>query len=146
MLLFLNDIAGSEVLVILVFILMFFGSKSIPGIAKTFGKTMYEIKQASSDLQNEIKKSGLDIKKDLNLTSIIQETVEEVQRPLDQQMVEMDDIIHYNAPKKEISSSENQEELTTSEIIETKSLTEINDSEVVISSPEESQNEHKTIL
>ncbi len=146
MLLFLNDIAGSEVLVILVFILIFFGSKSIPGIAKTFGKTMYEIKQASSDLQDEIKKSGLDIKKDLNLTSIIQETVEEVQRPLDQQMVEMDDIITYNPPKKEIPISENQEELTTSEIIETKSITEINDSEVVISSPEESQNEHKTIL
>ena len=145
MLLFLNDIAGSEVLVILVFILIFFGSKSIPGIAKTFGKTMYEIKQASSDLQNEIKKSGLDIKKDLNLTSIIQETVEEVQRPLDQQMVEMDDIIHYNAPKKEIPGSENQEELTTSEIIETKLLTEKNDSEVVINPPEESQNEHKTI-
>lgn len=146
MLLFLNDIAGSEVLVILVFILIFFGSKSIPGIAKTFGKTLYEIKQASSDLQNEIKKSGLDIKKDLNLTSIIQETVEEVQRPLDQQMVEMDDIVHYSPPKKEIPSSENQEELTTSEIIETKLLTEINDSEVVISSLEESQNEHKTIL
>jgi sec-independent protein translocase protein TatA len=146
MLLFLNDIAGSEVLVILVFILIFFGSKSIPGIAKTFGKTMYEIKQASSDLQDEIKKSGLDIKKDLNLTSIIQETVEEVQRPLDQQMVEMDDIITYNPPKKEIPISENQEELTTSEIIETKSITEINDSEVVISSPEASQNEHKTIL
>ncbi len=145
MLLFLNDIAGSEVLVILVFILMFFGSKSIPGIAKTFGKTMYEIKQASSDLQNEIKKSGLDIKKDLNLTSIIQETVEEVQRPLDQQMVEMDDIVTYNPPRKEIPISENQAELTTSEIIETKSITETNDSEVVINSPEESQNEHKTI-
>ena len=100
MLLFLNDIAGSEVLVILVFILIFFGSKSIPGIAKTFGKTMYEIKQASSDLQNEIKKSGLDIKKDLNLTSIIQETVEEVQRPLDQQMVEMENIVNYDPPKK----------------------------------------------
>ena len=56
MLLFLNDIAGSEVLLILMFILMFFGSKSIPGIAKTFGKTMYQIKQASNDLQDEIKK------------------------------------------------------------------------------------------
>ncbi len=146
MLLFLNDIAGSEVLVILVFILMFFGSKSIPGIAKTFGKTMYEIKQASSDLQNEIKKSGLDIKKDLNLTSIIQETVEEVQRPLDQQMVEMDDIVTYNPPRKEIPISENQAELTTSEIIETKSITETNDSEVVISPVVENKNEDNTVL
>ena len=119
MLLFLNDIAGSEVLLILVFILIFFGSKSIPGIAKTFGKTMYEIKQASADLQGEIKKSGLDIKKDLNLTSIISETVEEVQRPLDQQMVEMDDIINYTAPKKiEISQTVAPEVMTPVENIE----------------------------
>ncbi len=101
MLLFLNDIAGSEVLLILVFILIFFGSKSIPGIAKTFGKTMYQIKQASSDLQDEIKKSGVDIKNDLNISSFIKETTEEIQRPLDQQMVEMENIINYNPPKKQ---------------------------------------------
>ena len=100
MLLFLNDIAGSEVLLILIFILIFFGSKSIPGIAKTFGRTMYQIKQASSDLQDEIKKSGVDIKNDLNISSFIKETTEEIQRPLDQQMVEMDNIINYNPPKK----------------------------------------------
>ena len=100
MLLFLNDIAGSEVLLILVFILIFFGSKSIPGIAKTFGKTMYQIKQASSDLQDEIKKSGVDIKNDLNISSFIKETTEEIQRPLDQQMVEMENIINYNPQKK----------------------------------------------
>ena len=119
MLLFLNDIAGSEVLLILVFILMFFGSKSIPGIAKTFGKTMYQIKQASADLQGEIKKSGMDIKKDLNLTSIISDTVEEIQRPLDQQMVEMDDIINYTAPKKiEISEPLAPEVITPIEVVE----------------------------
>ena len=100
MLLFLNDIAGSEVLLILVFILIFFGSKSIPGIAKTFGRTMYQIKQASSDLQDEIKKSGVDIKNDLNISSFIKETTEEIQRPLDQQMVEMENIINYNPSKK----------------------------------------------
>ena len=87
MLLFLNDIAGSEVLLILVFILIFFGSKSIPSIAKTFGKTIYQVRQASSELQNEIKKSGLDIKKDLNIREQIQDITEDIQRPLDQQMV-----------------------------------------------------------
>ena len=96
---FLNDIAGSEVLLILVFILIFFGSKSIPSIAKTFGKTIYQIKQASNDLQNEIKKSGLDIKKDLNIREKIQEITDEIQIPLDQQMVEMDNIVNYNPPK-----------------------------------------------
>jgi Sec-independent protein translocase protein TatA len=111
MLLFLNDIAGSEVLLILVFILMFFGSKSIPGIAKSFGKTMYQIKQASNDLQDEIKKSGVDIKKDLNLTAILKETTEEIQRPLDQQMVEMENIINYS-PSKPTTVIEKKEQLT----------------------------------
>ena len=106
MLLFLNDIAGSEVLLILIFILMFFGSKSIPGIAKTFGKTMYQIKQASNDLQDEIKKSGVDIKKDMNISGFIKETTEEIQRPLDQQMVEMDNIIRYDPPKKMVVPTE----------------------------------------
>lgn len=71
MILFLSDVAGSEILLILVFILMFFGSKSIPGIARTFGRTIRQIKDASQDLQDEIKKSGVDIKKDLNLESLM---------------------------------------------------------------------------
>ena len=95
MLLFLNDIAGSEVLVILVFILMFFGSKSIPGIARSFGKTIRQIKEASSDLQHEIKKSGLDIKKDLNLTSLIAETKNDIQQPLDQYVSDLDNAIEF---------------------------------------------------
>jgi len=101
MLLFLNDIAGSEVLLILVFILIFFGSKSIPSIAKTFGKTIYQIKQASSDLQNEIKKSGLDIKKDLNIREQIKEITDDIQMPLDQQMVEMENIVNYTPPSRQ---------------------------------------------
>ena len=87
MILLLDDIAGSEILLILVFILIFFGSKSIPGIAKTLGKTMRQIKDASQDIQNEIKKSGGDFKKDLNLdqlhiTKIIKESNVEVNNQL----------------------------------------------------------------
>ena len=95
MVLIFNDIAGSEVLLILVFILIFFGSKSIPTLAKTLGKTMRQIKEASSDIQNEIKKSGGDIKKDLNLTGILQETAEDLKRPLDQMAVDLDNSIKY---------------------------------------------------
>ncbi len=75
--LFLNDVSGSEILVILIIILMFFGSKSIPSIAKTLGRGLYEIRNASSEIQNEIKKSGVDIGKDLNLKNILTEKQEE---------------------------------------------------------------------
>ncbi len=100
MILFLSDVAGSEVVLILLFILMFFGSKSIPGIAKTMGRTMRQIKDASQDLQNEIKKSGVDIKNDLNLNRMIEETVEDFERPFQDQTREMNASIAFEAPRK----------------------------------------------
>jgi len=99
MILFLSDVAGSEVVLILLFILMFFGSKSIPGIAKTMGRTMRQIKDASQDLQNEIKKSGVDIKNDLNLNRMIEETVEDFERPFQEQTREMNNSISFEPPR-----------------------------------------------
>ncbi|MBL1280505.1 MAG: twin-arginine translocase TatA/TatE family subunit [Fluviicola sp.] len=95
MILIFNDIAGSEILLILVFILIFFGSKSIPTLARTFGRTIRQIKDASSDIQSEIKKSGLDIKKDLNLKGIIEDTAKDIRKPLDQMAVDIDSTMKY---------------------------------------------------
>ena len=95
--LFLNDIAGSEILVIIFVVLIFFGSKSIPGIAKTLGKTLYQIKNASSELQNEIKKSGFDIKEDLKISNLIKEQQEEITRPMDQVYSEIENTMHYSS-------------------------------------------------
>lgn len=99
MVLFLGDVAGSEVLLILVFILIFFGSKSIPGIARTFGRTIRQIKDASQELQDEIKKSGMDIKKDLNFTQMIEETAQEVQTPFEEMANDLDQSVNYQPQK-----------------------------------------------
>ena len=95
--LFLNDVAGSEIIVIILVVLIFFGSKSIPGIAKTLGKTLYQIKNASSELQNEIKKSGFDIKEDLKISNLIKEQQEEITRPMDQVYSEIENTMHYSS-------------------------------------------------
>ncbi len=95
--LFLNDVAGSEIIVIILVVLIFFGSKSIPGIAKTLGKTLYQIKNASAELQNEIKKSGFDIKEDLKISNLIKEQQEEITRPMDQVYSEIENTIHYSS-------------------------------------------------
>ncbi len=95
MLLFLNDVSGSEIVLILVFILIFFGAKSIPGIARTMGRTVRQIKDASNDLQNEIRKSTGDIKKDLNLRSMVEESSKDIRRPLDQMAEELDGSVSY---------------------------------------------------
>lgn len=91
--LFLNDIGGSEIVLILLVILMFFGSKSIPGIARTMGKTMHQIKQASQDVQNEIKKSTDDMKTDFDLQKMVRETTDIIEKPILEESVKMDQII-----------------------------------------------------
>lgn len=100
MVLILNDIAGSEILLILVFVLIFFGSKSIPGLAKTMGRAIRQVKGASADIQNEIKKSGAEIKKDLNLTGIIEDTARDIKQPLDQYAQDIDNAVKYQPRHK----------------------------------------------
>jgi sec-independent protein translocase protein TatA len=100
MILFLSDVAGSEVLLILVFILIFFGSKSIPGIARTFGRTIRQIKDASQDLQDEIKKSTQEMKGDLNLKSLIEETSRDIQQPFEEYVSDLDESIKYDSKTK----------------------------------------------
>ena len=97
--LFLNDIAGTEILLILVFVLMFFGAKSIPSIAKTMGKAIYQIKNASEDLKSEIKKSTGDIKGELNIKELIKETEQEIKMPMDQMLNDIEHTINYE-PKR----------------------------------------------
>jgi sec-independent protein translocase protein TatA len=76
MLLFLNSIGGMEIIVILLFILMFFGSKSIPSIARTLGKGLREVQHASNEIRNEIKNSTDQIKKDALLGNEFSDTID----------------------------------------------------------------------
>ena len=60
-------IGGPEIIVVLLFIVMFFGSKKIPELAKGLGKAMREVKDASNDIKKEIRNSASSIKNDLDL-------------------------------------------------------------------------------
>ena len=60
-------IGGPEIIVVLLFIVMFFGSKKIPELAKGLGKAMREVKDASNDIKKEIRDSATNIKDDLNI-------------------------------------------------------------------------------
>lgn len=65
-------IGGGEFLLILVMILMFFGSDKIPEMARTFGKFMAQMRNATNEIKNEIHQSGLDVN---NLTGGISDEV-----------------------------------------------------------------------
>ena len=60
-------IGGPEIIVVLLFIVMFFGSKKIPELAKGLGKAMREVKDASNEIKKEIRDSTTAIKDDLDV-------------------------------------------------------------------------------
>ena len=64
--LFLESLGGGEVMVILLFILMFFGSEKIPGIARGLGKGIREVKDAMNGVQDELKGGLREAEKEVN--------------------------------------------------------------------------------
>lgn len=80
-LLFLN-LSGGEVAIIFLFILIFFGAESIPTIARSFGKIMYQIKNATDDIKRDIKESTDNIKKDIMDQAEIPNPIEEIKKEL----------------------------------------------------------------
>jgi sec-independent protein translocase protein TatA len=57
-LLFLDNLGGGELLVILFFILVFFGSKKIPGLAKGLGRGLREMRNAMNDVRIDIEQAA----------------------------------------------------------------------------------------
>ena len=60
---FLIGIRGGEILVIFLVFLLFFGSKSIPGLARNMGRAMRQFKDATQDIQREMSDAAGDVKK-----------------------------------------------------------------------------------
>jgi len=84
-LLFLN-LGGGEIFIILLVIVMLFGSDQLPQLVKSVGRGIREINDAKSQIQNEIQKgSGLtsDIAKQ---TTEIKEEINNVEQTVKRQM------------------------------------------------------------
>ncbi|MDC0029279.1 MAG: twin-arginine translocase TatA/TatE family subunit [Flavobacteriales bacterium] len=60
-------IGGPEIIIILLFIVIFFGSSKIPDLARTLGKTIREVKDASNEIKKEIRDSASEVKDDLDI-------------------------------------------------------------------------------
>jgi len=59
------DISGGEFMVILVAVFFIFGPKKMPEIARKLGRTMNELKKASSDITREFREETNSIKNEL---------------------------------------------------------------------------------
>ena len=65
-------ISGPEIFVVFIVVLLLFGSKKIPEVAKGLGKGLSEFKKATDDIKKEINDSSGDVMKDIRE---IQDTV-----------------------------------------------------------------------
>ena len=61
-LLFLN-LGGGEVMIVVLVIILFFGSKGVPDIARGLGRGIREFKDATKDIQNDLEEGMKDKKK-----------------------------------------------------------------------------------
>ena len=59
-LLLLEGISAGELIFVFLIVLLFFGSKSIPKIAKTLGRGLRQIRDASQQIQDDIKSAAFD--------------------------------------------------------------------------------------
>ena len=96
--LFLNDIGTSEVIFIMTAVLIMFGSKSIPGIAKNLGRGIREVKAATDEIKRDIQDSAMEMKRNMNMPDLdipSIDIVKEIEAPLK----------NISNPVKEISDS-----------------------------------------
>ena len=72
-------IGGGELILIVFVVLMLFGSDKIPDIARTMGKAMAQLKNATNDIKSEIQKgaeaNGLDSKSITDITGNINQEI-----------------------------------------------------------------------
>jgi len=64
--LFAWTLGGWEVLVIVLVILIFFGAKRIPELARSLGRGMREFKDATKEVRDEINQGGVNVNETRN--------------------------------------------------------------------------------
>lgn len=83
--LFLNSIGTGEVIFIMLVVLMLFGSKSIPSLAKNLGRGMREIKTATNEIKRDLQNSALEMRKDLDIENPLKEMKDMIEKPFNDQ-------------------------------------------------------------
>ena len=92
-LIFLN-LGGGEVAIVVMIIILFFGSDKLPGLAKGLGKGIREINDAKNQIQNEIAKGTDGFKEELNKhTSEIQAEINKAGEGMKKQLEDAGSVV-----------------------------------------------------
>lgn len=71
--LFLN-LGSGEIFLVVMFILIFFGSKKLPELARGLGRGMREMKNAAAEIQREIEIGAAEVQRDANIKDVLDDT------------------------------------------------------------------------
>lgn len=78
-------ISGSEIFLIILAVLVFFGANKIPELARGLGKGMREFKRAAEDIKSEINNSTSDVRCEVdNLKSELNNSTSEMRNKVDE--------------------------------------------------------------
>ncbi len=81
--LFLN-LGGGEVFLIFFVVLLLFGGKGLPSLAKALGKGLREFKDATNGLQKDLTDGASSIRHEVNKeTSVFEEKIQEVKKDIE---------------------------------------------------------------
>ncbi len=84
-------ISGAEIFVIILVVVLLFGAKKIPELARGLGKGMNEFKKATHDIKRELNQADGGIMKDVkNVKNTIQETTHNVKRKIEESEIGKD--------------------------------------------------------
>ena len=112
-------IGGSELVFILLIAVMLFGADKIPEIARTLGKGMAQLKNATEDIKSEITKSaeenGLDLK---SITGGITEEIDSVKQGFNKITGDIASVNPLNDINKDLTSEINQVKVSIEDIAE----------------------------
>lgn len=77
-------ISGQEIVIVFLVILLFFGAKSIPDMARMMGKGVREFRKATDDIKQEFDRSTSGIKEDIGkMQKTIDKSVDEIKKDID---------------------------------------------------------------
>jgi sec-independent protein translocase protein TatA len=97
-------IGGGELVFIMFIVLMLFGSDKVPEMARTMGKAMAQLKNATNDIKSEIQKgaeaNGLDTKSLSDMTGNINSQISKAKEDL-----MGDSIVQANKIKEDIDDA-----------------------------------------
>ena len=77
-------ISGGEIFFILLIVVMVFGAKNVPDIARGLGKGMRQLKDATNDIKTEITKSAERNGLDTSITDGVNEELKKVKDDLEE--------------------------------------------------------------